>query len=236
MAGVVNESTREKALTVLREIFPGARVRVEPDFTAAFYACPAGTDICVISGTGSLVCSVDSTTKRMNRSGGGGYLIGDEGSAFQYGRDALRHYLTEPEAASEQLVTAVSQLFGTTDPGDVVAEVYRAAAPATTLSKLAKSLIADYRTGQGYARECVEGQTTALASVVIRHIHQFGFSHRENVALCLAGGLWKGAGEIQAAFEEKLTAVMPSPTISICRIEKPPIHGALTLAHRMVTG
>ena len=234
MAGVVNDSTKERATSILRDIFPGARVRVEPDYTAAYFACPAGTDICVISGTGSLVCSQDDDAKQIHRSGGGGYLIGDEGSAFQFGRDAVRHFLDSPFSASESLSAAIQQLFGTLAPGDIIAEIYRLPAPATILAKLAKSLITDYRAGEPYALASVDHQMEALARVTRKHIDQFALQSRGQLKICLAGGLWKGSGEIQSVFEQKLRGTEPDLLFVITRIEKPPIHGALTLAHRMV--
>jgi N-acetylglucosamine kinase-like BadF-type ATPase len=234
MAGVVNETTRDRAVSILREIFPGARVRVEPDYTAAFFACPAETDVCVISGTGSLVCSQDPESKLICRSGGGGYLIGDEGSAFQFGRDAVKQFLDSPLDASESLSAAIQQLFGTVVPGDIIAEIYRMPAPATILAKLAKSLVADYRAHEPYAVASVHFQMDGLARVARKHIERFELKSRGLLNLCLAGGLWKGAGELQTVFEQKLRDVDPSLTFVITRIEKPPIHGALTLAHRMV--
>lgn len=236
MAGVVNASTRERATKMLREIFPGAQVRVEPDYTAAYFACPLGTDVCVISGTGSLVCSQEANSDLINRSGGGGYLLGDEGSAYQYGRDAIRQFLQAPNEASDTLLASIHQQFGTIIAGDVVAEIYRTPAPATILAKLAKSLIADYRAGHAYAIRSVEYQTEGLAQVVLNHIHHFELQTRNPLRLCLAGGLWKGASEIQAAFEGTLSRMEPTLSVLVTRIEKPPIHGALTLAHRMVTG
>ena len=229
-AGLINQSTRERALEILGEIFPGSKIQVEPDFTAAYFACPKGTDICVISGTGSLVCSRQGD--EMKKSGGAGYLLGDEGSAFQFGRDALRQFLAEPDAASPALQASIQQQFGTLEPGDIVAQTYRAPGPASLIAKLSKAVVADYREGAEYARRSVDRQTEALAEVTARHYRKW-FSQAEVVNVCLAGGAWKGSTEIRAAFEAHLNRLISPTVANVSRIEKPPLHGALTLAFMM---
>ena len=161
-------------------------------------------------------------------------MVGDEGSAFQFGRDAVRHFLDAPEAASESLTAAIQQLFGTLVPGDITAEIYRTPAPATILAKLAKGLITDFKSGESYAVASVNFQMDALVGVVRQHIDRFDLGSRGKLRICLAGGLWKGAGEVQDAFEGKLRDRVSNLPLVVTRIEKPPIHGALTLAHLMV--
>src|SRR5687768_11645928 len=72
-AGLVSDDLRRRGEDHLKSLFPRAEVRAEPDYTAALYASPPGTDVCVIAGTGSLVCSrgADGILK----SGGMGYIL-----------------------------------------------------------------------------------------------------------------------------------------------------------------
>src|SRR5205807_213868 len=102
-AGLATEDDRQRATIILAELFPKARLRIERDYPAAFVASPDGTDVCVIAGTGSLVCSriaseseiqnPKSKIQNFQKSGGNGYVLGDDGSAFQYGRALLRHHI-----------------------------------------------------------------------------------------------------------------------------------------------
>ncbi|HEY0867548.1 MAG TPA: BadF/BadG/BcrA/BcrD ATPase family protein, partial [Fimbriimonas sp.] len=137
-AGLINRETWERGIDRLREIFPAAQVRAEPDYTAALYASPPDTDVCVIAGTGSLVCS--KSESGIVKSGGRGYILGDQGSGFHYGRDALVHFLNHPGSASRALSDEIERLFGSPDEGTIVAAVYRTAPPSTLLAKLVRAL------------------------------------------------------------------------------------------------
>lgn len=68
------------------------------------------TGIAVIAGTGSVAWGIDSTG-RERRAGGWGYLLGDEGSGYWLGREAVRTVLRadqrEPNAAADEFTRAV---------------------------------------------------------------------------------------------------------------------------------
>jgi len=78
--------------------------------------------------------------ERIVKSGGRGYILGDFGSGYQFGRDALIHYLDDPSACSPALRRAVSELFRTEDDSEIIASVYRSQTPAGILAKLAKPI------------------------------------------------------------------------------------------------
>ena len=68
------------------------------------------TGIAVIAGTGSVAWGIDSTG-RERRAGGWGYLLGDEGSGYWLGREAVREVLRadqrEPDVASDEFTRAI---------------------------------------------------------------------------------------------------------------------------------
>ena len=57
VSGAGSEPRRTQITDLLAGRFPGADVLVVPDYVAAFLAAPPGTDVCVVAGTGSVVCS-----------------------------------------------------------------------------------------------------------------------------------------------------------------------------------
>ena len=77
VAGAGGQEEQGRIAELLMARFPGAQVRVEPDFVAALLAAPAGTDVCVIAGTGSVICS--ATDGGFAVSGGQGWILGDHG-------------------------------------------------------------------------------------------------------------------------------------------------------------
>lgn len=231
-AGLIDDQSRELGVRHLRQLFPKATVRAEPDYHAAFHAAPEETDLVVIAGTGSLVCSRHEGNLR--KSGGGGYILGDEGSAYQYGRDALREYLRDPAAASPALRSIVNKQFGHVSPPEIVAAVYHAPTPASLVSKIAKAVASDARDGYPYAKESLARNGESLARVVLAHAERH-FAERHRLILCLAGGLWKNASAYRDAFADALGKAH-RPSFEVVRPTQAPIHGAVQIAKEMARG
>ena len=82
------------------------------------------TGIAVIAGTGSVAWGIDSTG-RERRAGGWGYLLGDEGSGYWLGREAVRSVLRasqgEPDAAPGPFTRAVLSHAGVSSAVDLIA-------------------------------------------------------------------------------------------------------------------
>lgn len=229
-AGLISEDVRTRGLDHLRALFPSAVVRAEPDYTAALFASPTETDICVIAGTGSLVCSRDGD--RIVKSGGRGFILGDAGSAYQYGRDALTFFLDYPDQASDVLRNQVLDVFGTNEEPTIVGTIYKAQTPATILSKLAKSLGSDAKNGAPYALRSIARQSEALAGIVASHAKR-NLRHKSSLNITLAGGLWRISPLFREGLETHLAASLPNVDVHLGRIVRPPLHGAVELARQM---
>jgi len=232
-AGLLGDETRLQAEDLLRQMFPGSYVRAEPDYTAAFYSSPANTDVCVIAGTGSLVCSRGDNG--VVKSGGRGYILGDYGSGFHYGRDALIHYLDHPKTCSSTLKNAVHEVFGTDQEAKIVSSVYKSGSAPQVLGRLARVLGTDATAGESYALASLDRNTTALANVVREHVNRF-LKPAPTLSVSLAGGLWKGAPIFKARFQELIAEHMAGIDITVTRIAKPPLYGALELAKELRVG
>ncbi|HWD41944.1 MAG TPA: BadF/BadG/BcrA/BcrD ATPase family protein [Fimbriimonas sp.] len=232
-AGLINDEVRTRGIEHLREVFPGAALRAEPDYTAAFYASPPGTDICVISGTGSLVCS--RKDGEIVKSGGRGFILGDEGSSYQYGRDAIRHFIRDPEQCSEFLREALLEHFGSLDSSTVTAAVYRAPTPATLLSRFSRALGQDAVAGEPYALKSLEINTAELAETVFEHAHHY-LDPQRTLTISLAGGLWKASPIFRERFAAALRARLDVEELVVTRIARPPLYGAVELAKEMGIG
>jgi N-acetylglucosamine kinase-like BadF-type ATPase len=231
-AGLLTKEDEERAKNYLSSLFPKAQIRATPDYAAALYASDEGTDVCVIAGTGSLVCSRGA--QGIAKSGGRGYLLGDDGSAFQYGRAALMSYLAAPAKASPQLTSTIHKLFGKTEP-EIVSRLYRAGSPQAGLAKLAKACGVDAAHGVAYAVEALETQSSALAHIVSGHIGQ-NLPGQSRLGICLAGGLWQTSGVYQETFMKELNQIANGIEFDVQRIQNPPVWGAARLAKEMVNG
>jgi len=232
-AGLVSDPIRTIGVQHLKHVFPNANVRAEPDYIAALYACPPETDICVIAGTGSLVASrIDGT---IVKSGGGGFILGDEGSSYQYGRELALQFLRYPGDATEAAKSAISEHLKSNDPGDIISAVYRSGTPAPLLGKLARALGQDATEGQPYALAALKRHTDDLAEIVRIHTKRF-LADRDQIRICLSGGLWKAGPIFKDTFASALRDALPRRELTITRITKPPLHGAVELAREMMIG
>lgn len=232
-AGLINSTARDRGIKILQETFEWeADYRAEPDYTAALYASTEA-DVCVISGTGSLVCS--RPNGKIVKSGGRGYILGDEGSGYYFGRDALQHFLLNPAEASSYLRQQILDVFGSLEESEIVTGVYKAPTPATILARLVKAVGHDANDGESYALESMERNLADLAGVVTKHVvaHHPGATR---LSVSLAGGVWKASGKFKEVFLQHLEAMNPGVEWEAHRLLKPPLHGAVELAREMQHG
>ena len=232
-AGLISQQTRERGIGILQDTFgTPATFRAEPDYTAALYASPEA-DICVISGTGSLVCSRSNGS--IVKSGGRGYILGDEGSGFSFGRDALMHFLKHPEDSSKYLRDQILDVFGSLDESVLVTGVYKAPSPATILARLVKAVGHDAVDGQPYAVESVQKHMADLALLVSNHVRR-NHPKAEKLSISLAGGVWKASVQFKEVFLFHLKTNLPDVEWEMHRLLRPPLYGAVELAKEMNHG
>ena len=89
LAGSVADGIGDRVAARLRERFPGLPLEIGPDIRCVIEAAEAdGGCVAAILGTGSCVYADDGVSLR--RFGGWGWLVGDPGSGFEFGREAVR--------------------------------------------------------------------------------------------------------------------------------------------------
>lgn len=232
-AGLISPQTHERGIGILEDTFGvPATFRAEPDYTAALYASPEA-DVCVISGTGSLVCSRNNG--KIVKSGGRGYILGDEGSGFSFGRDALMHFLMNPEQSTKYLRDQIEDVFGSLDESVLVTGVYKAPSPATILARLVKAVGHDAADGQEYAIQSVQKHMSDLARLVARHTRRH-HADASSLSISLAGGVWKASAQFKEAFLLHLGNELPNVEWEMHRLLRPPLYGAVELAKELNHG
>lgn len=232
-AGLVGPSEKAHAENLLRELFPGASVRAEADYAAAHAAAPAGTHVTIIAGTGSLVCGNDADGNLV-KTGGRGYLLGDEGSGYRFGHAALVHFLRRPAARTANLWAAVEAIFGTREDSAIVSRVYQAPSPQPLLARLLPAFAADLDAGAAYAEAIASREQGDLAELVATHIETYLFN-QDKVLIALAGGVWNSSERFEHLFRSSLEGWLTNVDIEIDRIVRPPVQGAVELAKEFMT-
>lgn len=120
--GVDTDDDADALRCLIARQVPDARIDVVHDTRLILAAGEASTGIAVIAGTGSVAWGLDSEG-RQARSGGWGYLLGDEGSGYWVGREAVRatlHRFNREEPLGV-LGQAVLQATGAEKPEELIA-------------------------------------------------------------------------------------------------------------------
>lgn len=227
IAGVSRAAERAVIEGVLRRLgFRHSRLRIENDaFVALVAGAPAGHGIVVIAGTGSIAYGVDPSGKTA-RSGGWGYLLGDEGSAFWLGHAAVRQGIRSADGRGPKtlLFDLICSKLGISDPPGLVAWFYDQELSRYRVAQLAS--LVEQAAGDG--DEAAEGLLQQGAEHLIRAARavdaqlEFG----ERYPLVLSGGAFKACPSLVGRIESGLDL----PRAEVVRLGVEPAMGAVTLA------
>ena len=232
LCGTGRAERERKSPGTFEDIFPGAEVRAETDYAAAHAAAPAGTHVTIIAGTGSLVCGGDADGNLV-KTGGWGYLLGDEASGYRFGHAALVHFLRRPSGRTANLLAAVESVFGSREAPAIVSAVYGAPSPQPLLARLLPAFAKDLDAGAAYAEAIAAREQADLAELVALHVETHLFD-LPSVRIALAGGVWGRDYRFERFFRLSLEGRLPDKHIEIDRIVRPPVQGAVVLAKEQI--
>jgi N-acetylglucosamine kinase-like BadF-type ATPase len=152
-------------------------------------ATPDGWGIGVVCGTGSI--AVGRTAEGSTaRAGGWGYLIGDEGSGYSLGLDALRAAVraADRRIPPTLLGDAVLDALGLTRIEELVARVYQKSLPRPAIARLAEIVFSASSQGDHHAGKIIEEAAEELAAAVMAVYKTLGW--RDSVPCALGGGVF----------------------------------------------
>jgi len=232
-AGYTLPDRRALLERLLQQMLPGARVLVVADYAIALEGATGGNPgVLVIAGTGSIACGRDPEGRLM-RAGGWGYLLGDEGSGFWIGREAIRAVLAAIEGWGEQtrLHAMLSDTLGTSECGEWLSALYRAQNPQSLLAQLAPLVTEAAKQGDGPAQGILLHAADHLAGLVTQltqHLHL-----PEEFPVCIVGGVWNSQTVLQR-FRQQLGEQLPHWQGEVKSPMYSPVEGALLIAQRMM--
>lgn len=155
VAGAGREQDRTMLHDALAQRFPQSRIYLHHDAWIAHYGAFSGhSGVLVTAGTGSIAFGRNDVGEEA-RSGGWGWLLGDEGSGWWIGREAVRAALAEWESSGP--ATKISQLlldtFELENVYDVISKVYRDKITRRDLTLLAEDVGGLAKSGDAVARD-----------------------------------------------------------------------------------
>src|ERR1051326_25100 len=153
--------------------FPDARVRVSNDAHIGLWGGLAGQPgVAVIAGAGSIALARGADGME-GRAGGWGYLLGDEGSGYWIGREALLHYLRclEGRQPRSRLIDLIAAANGRSNVVDVLGWFYANHNQVERLAALAPLVSEATRGGDLEAASILECAGHALAELAAAAAH-----------------------------------------------------------------
>jgi N-acetylglucosamine kinase-like BadF-type ATPase len=186
---------------------------------AAFLGEPG---MVAIAGTGSAVLALDREGK-VQRVGGWGHLLGDEGSAYRIAMDAIQASLQAHDGVREptSLLEGMLSFFKWKEPREAIPFFYGRPLDKYAVARFAPLVVEEARRGDQVAREVVERNVAALAQAVRALAEKLDVPRR----VAPVGGVLRSE-YVRNLFTKRLSAL----GIALVPPVLPPVLGAVWLA------
>lgn len=214
---------------VLKELTPADAIEVTIDATGALEGATAGgPGIVVIAGTGSIALGRD-TSGAITRVGGWGYLFGDEGSAFDIVRRALRAALGAEEGWAEptQLTGLLLEATESKTANEALHRFYTPDWPRDRVARIAPRIDRLAERGDIDARRVLAESGRALGSIALRVAGALP-NGADGLTVYPCGGVF-GCGSVYDAF----VSALEDSGFVVKRPQYDAAIGALLIAYRL---
>jgi N-acetylglucosamine kinase-like BadF-type ATPase len=229
IAGVDRPHDLDVIRGIMRRIGYKARILVVNDALVALEAgAPGQPGVVIISGTGSIAYG-RNTAGQAARSGGWGYVLGDEGSGYWIGRAALRAVLREADERGPRtaLTPMLLDHFDVAEPQELIHEIYQSNLRPSAIGALASCVQQAFAQGDDVAVGILQGAVHELESAgmsVARRLDLVGASF----PFILAGGIFRAVPWLQQELSRRLPELSPASRAE--PLIREPAEGAVLLA------
>lgn len=215
---------------IFADLLPTARHLVLPDYVVSLTGATAGeAGIVVIAGGGSIAYGL-AADGRDAVVGGLGYLLGDEGSAYDIGRRAVAAAARSSDGRDRRtaLEDVIRETFGLNEVRDITRLVYAQGFSRATLANLAPSVAALAGAGDDIARGIMADAGRELGRAAVAVARKLGMAEP---MVHTAGGVFSAGEMVLVPFQKTVQTSIPRARISPAHY--PPVVGALLLARRL---
>ena len=233
MAGVDRAGEAAVVRDILMRLAPRSHIVVVNDALVALEAgAPGAPGVVLIAGTGSIAYG-RNRDGRAARAGGWGYLLGDEGSGFWLGRQALRAVVRSSDGRGPHtlLTPRVLEHYGVARPQDLVREIYDGRFQPSTVAAIASQVNAAADEGDETALHLIDTGARELGLAARSVCDQLALTHGPVV---LAGGMFQAVPRLRQRVVSHLTGRWPGMLVSPLAGE--PAGGAVSLALAAAAG
>ncbi len=227
MAGVDRPEDAAIVRGILSRLVPRCPVVVVNDALIALEAgAPGAPGVVIIAGTGSIAYGRNAQGHAA-RAGGWGYVLGDEGSGYWLGRQALRAVLRASDGRGPQtpLTTRVLAHYKVARPQDLVREIYYGRFKPSTVAAIA-SLVEDAANdGDAWSAALIDTGAQELSRAARAVCDRLDLPEGPVV---LAGGNFRAVPRLAAGVTATLTHAHPHTVVR--PLDREPAAGAIHLA------
>jgi N-acetylglucosamine kinase-like BadF-type ATPase len=185
----------------MKKAVPGLdRINIVPDYVGNWAAATGGEPgVMVISGGGSVAYGRTGSGEAL-RIGGWGHVLGDEGSGFWIGLEAIKAALKSRAGVIPEtpLGERIMREFGTHDDRHVIREVYSASYSEAEISSLVPLIASLAQEGDEAASRILDEAAGHLADIVRAMLRRLG-----KLPVYPSGGVFR-APTMRERFEEAL--------------------------------
>jgi N-acetylglucosamine kinase-like BadF-type ATPase len=193
---------------------------------------PRAPGAILISGTGSIAYARDAHG-RAARAGGWGYVLGDEGSGYWLGRQALRSAVREADGRgpATRLTSLVLAHYGVNKAADLIREISAHGPNPSAIARLAYTVGEAAATGDAVAQALILEAASDLAATVESVLRRL---EMQTATVLLAGGTLRGVAALREATAAAIERRLPAATSRLLEVE--PALGAVSLARDLLQG
>ncbi len=223
-AGGIDTDDDAAALAALIEPHvPGATVTVVHDSRLLLAAGGASTGVAVIAGTGSAAWGRNAAGDEA-RAGGWGYLLGDEGSGYWLGREAVRYSLRRMNQGLpvDQLTAALLDACGVDHPNRLIALFHSPETGRRFWAQQARLVVDAAAAGHESSQELLDQAGKDLAGLALQALARLGITG----PVILGSGLGMNVVSLQGAFRKYLAG---DGITDVRVLDQDPVFGVLKL-------
>ncbi len=231
-AGVAGVSKRELEM---REFLLSLNIAKEVIVTTDAYIALAGAlldteGVIVIAGTGSIGYGRRDDLEK--RTGGWGYLLGDEGSAYDVGRKGIIASLKAYDGRGEEtiLLDMFYEYMGYGDMEALVKIIYERA--KDTISGFAKYVVKAGEMGDRVALGILHSAAYELSLLGVTTAEGIGYGRDDIFNLAYTGGFFKAKDIVIGPFTKFIKERFPNANVFPAKAE--PIIGAIIIGQRFL--
>ena len=206
-------------------LFPKSRITVAPDYEIALIGAHGRRyGILILSGTGSSACGINGEGDLI-RSGGWGYLIGDEGGGYWLGIQTLKAAANVVDGFEEktELYQKIFHHLNISHPDDLISWTYNPVTTNRKIAQISELVIEVAASGDPVATKIVESAAEHLFQLYQNLVERLNFI---DPPVMFAGGLLTSETILQKLLMKKIGLNdVPIPKYS-------PVAGAALMAQK----